>query len=217
MSWNLRFELRWRPGGDVPLGIRQAAGRALKECFRKTKQLGLVVLEPTAVEPLVGTIQLLAHDDNEKVFALLVGQLRQFARAQPGLLVTVFDEYYFGGEDVLEVSEYSFVDAANGTGSFRSDSAPTDHVFRAKLPELNAREVARSFVQRMTAAGLLEWCGPPEGVIERVAALVEQVNKQRWRDATEVLGILETDPSVDEIHATDQQLDDLWRKAMNQY
>ena len=35
------------------------------------------------------------------------------------------------------------------------------------------------------------------------------------RGAEAVLHVLEEDPAVDEVFATDRQLDDLWRRAVN--
>ena len=105
MSWNLHFELEWRGGGPVPVDLRRKAGRALKSCFKRTKNLGLTVLEPSEDEPLRGSVQILFREGNETDFTLLLGALQRLAREEQGLLVTASDEFYLKGEDVLEVGD----------------------------------------------------------------------------------------------------------------
>ncbi|MBL8743636.1 MAG: hypothetical protein JNK04_21150 [Myxococcales bacterium] len=220
MSWVLHFELQWRNGGEVPSATRVEAGRALRRCFSKTRHLGLITLEPNEEEPLRGAVQILHREGNESDFALLLTTLQQIARREPGVLITGADDFYLKGEDVLEVGEARAVlkpDPTNGAGVFRAHVTPTDHVYRAQAPELNSQDAARSFVDQLTTRGLIEWCGPPDAAIGRLATLVEQVKKGRWRDASKAFAVLEDDPNVEEIHATDRQLDDLWRKLMNQF
>ena len=80
---------------------------------------------------------------------------------------------------------------------------------------MDGPDVARAFLARLSAKRLVAWRGPEDHAIEQLAALVEQINGGRWRGADAVLRVLEEDPAVDEVFATDRQLDDLWRKAVN--
>lgn len=220
MSWNLHFELEWRGGGPVPADLRRKAGRVLESCFKRTKNLGLTVLEPSEEELLRGSVQILFREGNDTDFTLLLGALQRLAREEPGLLVTASDEFYLKGEDVLEVGDPRALlspDPTKGTGVFRTSSNATEHVYRAQLPQLDGRKVARSFLERLAARQLIEWGGPKDHAIEQLAVLVKQVENGRWRGADAVLRVLEEDPAVEEILATDRQLEDLWRQAVNQY
>ncbi len=125
MSWNLHFELAWRGGGPVPAELRRKAGRVLKSCFKRTKNLGLTVLEPSEEEPLRGSVQILLREGNN---------------TDPRALLNP--------------------DPTKGTGVFRTTSNVTEHVYRAQLPQLDGRKVARSFLERLAARQLIEWCGP---------------------------------------------------------
>jgi hypothetical protein len=210
--------MAWREGGPVPLEIRKKAGRVLRSGFKAAKNLGVIALEPSDDEPSHGFVQLLLRDGNEADFATLLGALQRLAREEPGLLVTASDELYLAGEDVLAVGEPRRVispDHTRGTGVFRAPSSATEQVYRAEVPRLPGRDVARAFLARLSAKRLVAWCGPEDHAIEQLAALVETINGGRWRGAADVLRVLEEDPAVDEVFATDRQLDDLWRQAVN--
>ncbi|APR82684.1 Hypothetical protein A7982_08033 [Minicystis rosea] len=218
MSWNLHFEIAWREGGPVPVEIRKKAGRVLQGSFEAAKNLGLIALEPSDDEPLHGFVQILFRDDSEADFAILLGALQRLAREEPGLRVTASDELYLTGEDVLEVGEPRHVispDHTGGTGVFRARSGAAKQVHRAEIPRLSGRDVARAFLAGLSAKRLVAWRGPEDHAIEQLAALVEVINGSRWRGAKDVLRVLEEDPAVDEVFATDRQLDDLWRQAVN--
>lgn len=218
VSWNLHFNIAWREGGPVPVEIRKKAGRVLRSACKAAKNLGLIALEPSEDEPLHGFIQLLLRDRSEADFGILLGALQRLAREEPGLLVTASDEFYLAGEDVLQVGEPQRVispDHTGGTGVFRAPSSATEQVYRAEVPRLDGRDVARAFLARLSAKRLVAWCGPEDHAIEQLAALVEMINRGRWRGSDAVLHVLEEDPAVDEVFATDRQLDDLWRQAVN--
>jgi hypothetical protein len=106
----------------------------------------------------------------------------------------------------LVVLEPSSEEPSRGSG--------TERVYRAEVPRLDGPAVARAFLALLSAKRLIAWCGPEDTTIERLAALVEQINGGRWRGADAVLRALEQDPAVDEVFATDRQLDDLWRQAV---
>jgi len=218
MSWNLHFIVAQREGGPVPVEIRKKAGRILQSAVVGAKHLGLITLEPDDDAPTHGFVQLLIRDGNDADFVRLLDALQRLAREEPGLRVTASDELYLRGEDVLEVGDPRRVikpDDTKGTGVFSAPSRATEHVYRADVPRLNGRDVARAFLARLSEKRLVAWCGSEESAIEKLAALVEQINRGRWRGADAVLQILEKEPAVDEVFATDRQLDDLWRHAVN--
>src|SRR6185437_8278957 len=168
MSWNLHFKIELREGGPVPIELRKKAGRLLRSAFKAAKHLGLIALEPSDDEPSHGFVQLLLRDGSEADFALLLGALQRLAREEPGLLVTASDEFYLAGEDVLEVGEPRRVtspDRTGGAGVFRAPSSATEQVYRAEVPRLDGRDVARAFLARLSAKRLVAWCGPEDHAI----------------------------------------------------
>ena len=218
MSWNLHFNIAWREGGPVPAEICKKVGRVLRTAFESAKNLGLIVLEPSDDAPSQGFIQILLRDTGEADFAILLGALQGLAREESGLLVTASDELYLRGENVLEVGEPQQVikpDHTRGSGVFRALSTATEQVYRADVARLDGREVARAFLARLLERRLIAWCGPQDQAIEKLAALVDLINRGRWRGAEAVLRVLEKEPAIDEVFATDRQLDDLWRQAVN--
>lgn len=178
----------------------------------------LVALPQSDDEPFEGFVQILFRERSEEVFAFLLRGLQKLAREMPELLVVASDEFHLEGEDVLEVGEPRDVldpDLSDG-GIFRAAPDPREGVYRADLPKRDPQHVARRFLDALEAEGLIEWAAPADSAVEQLARLVTQIDEGRRRASSLALEILEADPAVDEIFATDSQLDSLWRGAVNQ-
>lgn len=216
MSWVFRFELQ---GGDrpVPVAVRRKAGLLLQRTLRKLQHIGLVVLAPNDDEPLVGEIQIFLRDGAEASFASLLAMLQQLAREEPGTSITAADDFYLGGRDVLTVGtpdEVLAPDHTHGTGVFRSGDQHGQSVYRDLPSSIDALRVVASFLNALSAQRLIVWCGPKDDVLEALAELVDAIAGGRWRGAEDVLRVLEADDSVEEIFATDPQIDAAWREAI---
>jgi hypothetical protein len=217
MGWHLHFELGWRDG-DAPSEALRKASDVLHRCLRKAKNIGLVVMEPDEVEPRRGDVQILLRDRAEEDFVRIVDALQRAARDEPRLVVTASDTFYLSGEDVLKLGDPRTIvepDETRGTGTFRSDPLTSgDNVYRAARAALDAHAVAASFLARLTDEQLIAWAGPRDVAVEQVAQLVALVDRGQWRGAADVLLVLERDDAVDEIFATDAQLDKAWRSTL---